>query len=143
VIVSAYNRALVDGEEFLKTMAVKLDISKEENILKIIRCTIGTKFVSRYGDLICKLALKAVNIVMESDGDKKMDDKDYNWEHSNVTIDTKRFARIEKIPGGLVEESEVLDGILLNKDILHPKMKRRIEKSKNYMFGLCIRIQQR
>jgi len=127
VIVTAYNRALFDSEEFLKSIAVKLDSSKEENILKIVRSTIGTKFVSRYGDLICKLALKAVNTVMESDADVKIDEKDTNWEHTNMSIDIKRFARIEKIPGGLVEESEVLDGIMLNKDILHPKMKRRIE----------------
>ncbi|ETO10446.1 CCT chaperonin gamma subunit [Reticulomyxa filosa] len=127
VIVTAYNRALVDSEEYLKTMALKLDTTSEANILKIIRSTIGTKFVSRYGDLICKLAYKAVNTVLENDTDVKIDEKDPNWEHSNINIDIKRFIRIEKIPGGLIEESEVLDGILLNKDILHPKMKRRIE----------------
>ena len=31
------------------------------------------------------------------------------------------------MPGGTVEDSEVLQGILLNKDVTHPRMKRRIE----------------
>ena len=32
-----------------------------------------------------------------------------------------------QVPGGIVEDSEVLQGILLNKDVTHPRMKRRIE----------------
>jgi chaperonin GroEL (HSP60 family) len=32
-----------------------------------------------------------------------------------------------QVPGGTVEECSVLDGIMLNKDITHPKMRRRIE----------------
>ncbi len=34
---------------------------------------------------------------------------------------------MEKVPGGDLEESCVLDGVMLNKDITHPKMRRRIE----------------
>lgn len=32
-----------------------------------------------------------------------------------------------QIPGGEIEESRVLDGVILNKDVTHPKMRRRIE----------------
>merc|ERR1711910_87075 len=42
-------------------------------------------------------------------------------------IDTKRYAKVEKIPGGTIEESRVLDGVMFNKDVTNPKMKRRIE----------------
>lgn len=42
-------------------------------------------------------------------------------------IDIKRYCRIEKIPGGSIEDSVVIKGVVLNKDIVHPKMKRRIE----------------
>ncbi|SLM33434.1 t-complex protein 1 subunit gamma [Lasallia pustulata] len=42
-------------------------------------------------------------------------------------VDIKRYARVEKIPGGEIEDSKVLDGVMLNKDITHPKMRRRIE----------------
>merc|ERR1711935_1222826 len=38
-----------------------------------------------------------------------------------------RYAKIEKIPGGTIEESRVLNGVMFNKDVTHPKMKRRLE----------------
>ena len=62
---------------------------------------------------MCKLALQAVRIVAQEDGGIK-------------TVDIKRYARVEKVPGGEIEQSRVLDGIMLNKDITHPKMRRRI-----------------
>jgi T-complex protein 1 subunit gamma len=42
-------------------------------------------------------------------------------------VDIKRYVRCEKIPGGHLNESEVLDGIMLNKDVVHPKMARTIK----------------
>merc|ERR1712117_783952 len=41
--------------------------------------------------------------------------------------DIKRYAKVEKIPGGTIEDSAVLKGVMFNKDVTHPKMKRRIE----------------
>jgi len=34
---------------------------------------------------------------------------------------------VEKIPGGLIEDSKVLDGVVINKDVTHAKMRRYIE----------------
>jgi len=82
---------------------------------KIINSSIGTKFVSRWSDLMCGLALKAVRTVSLDIGSGKKE------------VDIKRYARIEKIPGGEIEDSEVLDGVMVNKDITHPKMRRKIE----------------
>lgn len=42
-------------------------------------------------------------------------------------IDVKRYARIEKIPGGQITDSCVINGIMVEKDVTHPKMRRRIE----------------
>ncbi|KAJ2928327.1 hypothetical protein H1R20_g8755, partial [Candolleomyces eurysporus] len=44
-----------------------------------------------------------------------------------VTVDIKRYARVEKVPGGEIEDSKVLNGVMLNKDITHPNMRRRIK----------------
>jgi len=44
-------------------------------------------------------------------------------------VDTKHHSRVERIPGGEVGDSRVLDGVMPNKDITHPKM-RRIENPK-------------
>ena len=42
-------------------------------------------------------------------------------------IDIKRYAKVEKIPGGSMDDCEVLDGVMINKDLTHPQMRRRIE----------------
>lgn len=44
-----------------------------------------------------------------------------------LNVEIKRYAKVEKIPGGLLEDSKVIDGVMLNKDITHPSMRRKIE----------------
>merc|ERR1711975_101493 len=38
------------------------------------------------------------------------------------------YAKVEKIPGGEISDSRVLKGVMMNKDVTHGKMRRRIEK---------------
>ena len=47
--------------------------------------------------------------------------------NDNVEIDVKRYAKVEKIPGGVLEDCMVLDGVMFNKDVTHPQMKRYIK----------------
>jgi len=41
-------------------------------------------------------------------------------------LELKRYAKVEKLPGGTLQECVVLDGVMVNKDITHPKMRRTI-----------------
>lgn len=44
-------------------------------------------------------------------------------------VDVKNYAKVEKIPGGSLEECRVLKGVLFNKDVVVPgRMRRRIER---------------
>lgn len=115
LIISAYRRALDDMLLALKEkVSVPVDLKDEQKLIEILSSCIGTKFLGQYGSFACKLAIKAVRTV-------------YLEENGRKEIDIKRYARIEKVPGGTIEDSEVLDGVMLNKDVVHPKMKRRIE----------------
>ncbi|EIN12859.1 T-complex protein 1 [Punctularia strigosozonata HHB-11173 SS5] len=115
VIISAYNKALKEALEIIKRISVPIDTSNDTEMLALIKTSIGTKFVMRWSDLMCKLALDAVRTVASDENGMK-------------TVDIKRYARVEKVPGGEIESSKVLDGVMLNKDIVHPKMRRRIQK---------------
>merc|ERR1740121_883328 len=42
-------------------------------------------------------------------------------------IDLKRYAKVEKIQGGELTDCEVMDGVMINKDITHPRMRREIK----------------
>ena len=113
MIISAYNKALKEALEIVKRISIPIDTSDDDAMLSLIKTSIGTKFVSRWSELMCKLALQAVRTVAQD-------------EEGIKTVDIKRYARVEKVPGGEIEQSTVLSGIMLNKDITHPKMRRRI-----------------
>lgn len=114
VIIQALKQALSDALEIIHKTSIPIDLDNDEKVIKLISASIGTKYISKWSEKMCKLSLKAVRNVLVQDGDYK-------------EIDIKRYVRVEKIPGGEIEDSMVLDGILLNKDVVHPKMKRHIE----------------
>lgn len=114
VIVSAYFKALDDLNTMAQSMSVPINMEDNADLTKIVDSCIGTKFASKWGRLIVDLAVKAVRTVYRKEGD-------------NVEIDTKRYAKVEKIPGGMLEECEVLDGVMFNKDVTHPDMRRAIK----------------
>ena len=114
VIISAYNKALKEALEIIKRISIPIDVNDDAQMLSLIKTSIGTKFVVRWSDLMCKLALEAVRTVSTDINGMK-------------TVDIKRYARVEKIPGGEIEQSTVLKGVMVNKDITHPQMRRRIE----------------
>ncbi|KAI7978034.1 hypothetical protein EIK77_009574 [Talaromyces pinophilus] len=114
-IISAYKRALNDALQIVEDISVPVDIDNDKAMYSLIQSSIGTKFVSRWSELMCSLALKAVRTVSFEVGGGKRE------------VDIKRYARVEKIPGGEIEDSTVIDGVMVNKDITHPKMRRRIE----------------
>ncbi|KAI1937322.1 T-complex protein 1 subunit gamma [Ophidiomyces ophidiicola] len=115
VIISAFKKALSDALAIVEQISLPVDIDDDRAMYSLIQSSIGTKFVSRWSELMCNLALKAVRTVSHDAGGGKKE------------VDIKRYARIEKIPGGQIEDSEVIDGVMVNKDITHPKMRRRIE----------------
>ncbi|CAO2629870.1 T-complex protein 1 subunit gamma [Lemmus lemmus] len=43
-------------------------------------------------------------------------------ENGRKEIDIKKYVRVEKIPGGIIEDSCVLRGVIINKDVTHPRM---------------------
>ncbi len=114
VVVSGYYKALEDALKIADSMAKVVDIKNQEEVSTIVKCCLATKFASKWDNLISDLALKAVNIV-------------HNKDSKVFDCDIKKYAKVEKIPGGLLSECEVLDGVMFNKDIIHPQMRRKVE----------------
>lgn len=78
-----------------------------------VQSCVGTKFIGRWSDLAVQIALDAVETVAIT-------------ENGRTEVDIKRYAKVEKIPGGSIDESCVLKGVMINKDVTHPKMRREI-----------------
>ena len=115
VIIQAYRQALEDAANLLRDkVATPIDMENKGEVRKVIQSCVGTKFIAKWSDMACDIAMEAVRTVSVQDGGKR-------------EIDIKRYAKVEKIPGGAIEDSRVLRGVMFNKDVTHPKMKRRIE----------------
>ena len=52
-----------------------------------------------------------------------------------------RYCRIEKIPGGTIEDCKVIKGVVLNKDVTHAKMRRRLVVFSNCFVYLQVTIE--
>ena len=130
VIINALKRALEDALKVVHDVSREVNTNNDDELLQIIGSSIGTKYVSKWSDHMTRLALRAVKLVSTAENARSLSDA-VSGSSANapkpVSIDLKNFVRVEKIPGGDVTDSEVLDGIMLNKDITHPKMRRYIE----------------
>ena len=83
-VIAAYKKALEDALAKLSTIAKPVNVQDRAEMLQLVKSTLGTKFVSRWSDLMCNLALDAVKCVaMETNG--------------KTEVDIKRYARIEKV----------------------------------------------
>lgn len=86
VIISAFKKALEDALKIVEDISSPVDVNNTEEMLSLIKSTIGTKFTSTWSDLMCNLALQAVRCVaIEEEGTGKTE------------VDLKRYARVEKV----------------------------------------------
>uniref|UniRef100_A0A667Y8E9 T-complex protein 1 subunit gamma n=1 Tax=Myripristis murdjan TaxID=586833 RepID=A0A667Y8E9_9TELE len=115
VIISAYRQALEDMLETLKDISTPVDPADRSMMLKILHSAINTKALSRWSELACSIALDAVKTVEIDENGRK-------------EIDIKKYAKVEKVPGGIIEDSCVLRGVMVNKDVTHARMRRMIKE---------------
>lgn len=114
VLVSAYYKALDDAIKISESICTTIDTNDDEQVHNIIKSCLGTKFSSKWDNLISDLAFQALKIV-------------HNKKSTSFECDFKKYAKVEKIPGGNLEDCCVMNGVMINKDIVHPEMRRRIE----------------
>lgn len=119
VIVSAYTRALATALEYMEKQALTIDVHKDAEWMKrLVQSSLNTKFSSRWNDKMVDMALQAVLTVAQPA-------KGNLWKE--MEVDIKRYAKVEKIPGGEMDDCEVIRGVMFEKDTVHSNMRRRIE----------------
>ena len=137
VIVQGYNRALQEALAILERQALHVDVRDTDLMTKLVQSSIGTKFSSRWNDKMVEMALQAVLTVSRPSGSGQPVTTSAAADAPAATnnpythrteVDIKRYAKVEKIPGGEISDCQVLKGLMFNKDVTHSKMRRRIEK---------------
>ncbi len=128
IIAGGYRLACTKAQEILDEIAMPIDV-KDKNALKVVAETsMISKSVNASREYLADLAVKAVTTVAEQNGKK--------W---NVDMDN---IQIVKKTGGSMEDSEFIQGIILDKDPVHPQMPRKLENAKIALLDVAIEVQK-
>ena len=116
IISGGYRLAADKAREILEKMSMNVRINDKE-MLKQIGCTsMISKSVSASRDLLANIAVRAVTAIAEKEDGKYIADID------NIQIVKKQ--------GGSINDTEMIEGIILDKERVHSGMPKRIENGK-------------
>ncbi len=128
VIANGYRLAAAESVRILKSLGVKVN-SKDEKTLKNIAETAMTgKSVGTQKDLLAEVAVRAVRSVMEKRGSKMYVDID------NI--------KVEKKHGGSVADTQLIEGIILDKERVHPRMPTSVKNGKIALIDSALEIKK-
>lgn len=114
IIISGFYKALESCLASCRVLAKPIDLTNKQDMRELVQSSVGTKFSSSLGNLISDMALDAVLCVARDIGSEKKE------------VDVKRYAKVEKIPGGELSDCRVMAGVMINKDVTHSRMRRHI-----------------
>ncbi len=128
VIAKGYRMAAEKAEEILNSMAVDIDISDDELLKKVAATAMTGKGAEKAKDYLAELVVKAVKAVAE----------EMNGE---ISIDTDHI-KIEKKVGGGIEDTQLIKGVIIDKERVHPGMPRRVKDAKIALINAPIEIEK-
>jgi len=128
VLVQAYSRALQVAVEIMEKNAIDVTVTKDEALMKkLVESSLSTKFSSRWNDKMVEMALQAVLTVAQHRNHQESVPINAAFQMAETEVDLKRYAKVEKIPGGEMDDCCVLQGVMFQKDTVNSTMRRRIE----------------
>ena len=129
IIVDGYRKAADKALEVLRSLAIEVKPDDEEWLKRVALTAMETKFVSRESEWLAGLVVKALLQVAE-----KMPDGSYKVDVDNV--------KVEKKPGGSVRDTRLISGIVLDKEVVHPGMPKRVEGAKIALINAPLEIEK-
>jgi len=121
IIASGYRLAADKASEILKTIERTVTEDDEDLLLKISETAMTGKGAESSKDKLSKLVVKAVKSIVEVEGGKKVVDID------NI--------KVEKKVGGSIEDSELIEGMVIDKERVHPNMPKVVKDAKIAMIS--------
>jgi thermosome len=115
-VITGYRRALQVALKRLEEVARPVSLEDRETLRKIVKTSLGSKSLGFATDHIADLAIEAVlSVVREVNGKKKADKDDI---------------QIVKKIGKSLLESQVVKGIIVDKEVVHPAMPKTVKQAK-------------
>jgi thermosome len=128
VIVDGYNAAAEHALKLLEKIAVQVDVSDKDMLLKIARTSMDSKLVSEDSPLLGAIVVDATKQVAEkTDKGLKVDLDDI---------------KVEKKAGGSMHDTKLIKGIVLDKEVVHAGMPKRVEAAKIALINSALEIEK-
>ncbi len=128
IIIDGYRKAAEIALETLEKIAIPVDLKSQEYLKKAATTAMGSKIVAEYKEYLADLAVKAMMAVAE-----KKDDV------YKVDVDD---VKVEKKTGESLTETSLINGIVLDKEIVHSGMPKRLEKAKIALIDASLEIEK-
>ncbi|MFQ6051920.1 MAG: thermosome subunit alpha [Candidatus Hydrothermarchaeota archaeon] len=126
VIASGYRQAAEKANEILENMAIDISIDDEETLKKVAMTAMTGKGAESAKDHLAKLVVKAVKHVAEEvDGKYEIDPDDI---------------KVEKKEGGSISDTELIEGIVIDKERVHPRMPKTVKNAKIALINAAIEV---
>ena len=113
VIAHGYRLAADKAQELIKEIAIEIKADDVEMLRKIADTAMTGKGAEAAKDKLCDLVVRAVTLVADEDG----------------SVDTD-YIKIEKKVGGTIEDSEIIEGVVIDKERVHPSMPKLVQNAK-------------
>jgi thermosome len=123
IIVRGYRLALKKSLEILKNISKNISFEDKEILYKIAKTAMTGKGAEYSKEHLAKIVVDSVHSIYKAQNSINRDD-----------------IKIEKIIGGSIEDSKLVNGIVLEKEIAHPQMDKKIENAKILLLDTPIEI---
>ena len=128
IIIDGYRKASERALEVLESIAIKVEPESTDYLKKVAMTAMASKLVADHKEYLADMAVKAMLAVAEKDGDKYKADVD--------------DVKVEKKPGESVRDTKLIQGIVLDKEIAHSGMPKRVERAKIALLDAALEIEK-
>jgi len=128
IIVDGFQAAGEKTLEIYSELSKKIKPDDRESLLKIAVTSMQSKLISEDSGILSKVVVDAVLSIATKKGD------DYFVDLENI--------KVEKKTGGSIQDTEIIKGIVLDKEIVHSGMPTKIEKAKIALINSALEIEK-
>src|SRR5213593_2471917 len=128
IIVDGYRKSAIKSIELFNHIAQKIDGGNKAELIRVARTSMQTKLVSKESTELSEVVVNAALQVSEP-----------NESGYNVDIDD---VKVEKKAGGSLRDTKLIKGIVLDKEVVHGGMPKRVEKAKIALINSALEIEK-
>jgi len=128
VIIDGYRKAADKALEVLEKIAMPIDPTDKEALKKVAMTSMASKIVSENKEQLAEIAVDAVLHIARKVGDE------YRVDLDDIMV--------EKKPGESITETKLIKGIVLDKEVVHSGMPKRVEKAKIALLNCPLEVEK-